>query len=224
MIIITYKYKIKQINTHMQNIKVIFLDWNGTISKDYFWESLKTKNNELFERINKILFIDNSYIINEWMLGNVKINDILNLLSKETKVSQEYLMEELVFSLKQMDFVIPDLKDIIKKIQKNNIKVVLSSGNMDIFGYVVDNLNLKNIFDDISLSNVLKHLKNDIDSNNHALFFHDYIIKNHLKYNECVLIDDSKSLVDMCKKVGMNNIKINDCEKEIRDVLLKFIN
>lgn len=50
------------------------------------------------------------------------------------------------------------------------------------------------------------------------------IIKNNLKYNKCVLIDDSKSLVDMYKKVGMNNIKINDCEKEIRDVLLKFIN
>ena len=208
----------------MQNIKVIFLDWNGTISKDYFWKSLKTKNNELFEKINKILFVDNSYIINEWMLGNLKINDILNLLSKETKASQEYLMEELVFGFKQMDFVIHDLKDIIKKIQKNDIKVVLSSDNMDIFSYVIDNLNLKNIFDDILLSNILKHLKNDVDGNNHALFFHDYIIKNNLKYDECVLIDDSKSLVDMCKKVGMNNIKINDCEKEIRDVLLKFIN
>lgn len=207
----------------MQNIKAIFLDWNGTISKDYFWKSLKTKNNELFEKINKILFVDNSYIINEWMLGNVKINDILNLLSKETKASQEYLMEELVFGLKQMDFVIHDLKDIIKKIQKNDIKVVLSSDNMDIFSYVIDNLNLKNIFDDILLSNILKHLKNDVDSNNHALFFHDYIIKNNLKYDECVLIDDSKSLVDMCKKVGMNNIKINDCEKEIRDVLSLFI-
>lgn len=208
----------------MQNIKAIFLDWNGTISKDYFWKSLKTKNNELFEKINKILFVDNSYIINEWMLGNVKIDDILNLLSKETKANQEYLMEELVFGLKQMDFVIHDLKDIIKKIQKNDIKVVLSSDNMDIFSYVIDNLNLKNIFDDILLSNILKHLKNDVDGNNHALFFHDYIIKNNLKYEECVLIDDSKSLVDMCKKVGMNNIKINDCEKEIRDVLLKFIN
>lgn len=208
----------------MQNIKAIFLDWNGTISKDYFWKSLKTKNNELFEKINKILFVDNSYIINEWMLGNVKIDDILNLLSKETKANQEYLMEELVFGLKQMDFVIHDLKDIIKKIQKNDIKVVLSSDNMDIFSYVIDNLNLKNIFDDILLSNILKHLKNDVDGNSHALFFHDYIIKNNLKYEECVLIDDSKSLVDMCKKVGMNNIKINDCEKEIRDVLLKFIN
>ena len=208
----------------MQNIKAIFLDWNGTISKDYFWKSLKTKNNELFEKINKILFVDNSYIINEWMLGNVKIDDILNLLSKETKANQEYLMEELVFGLKQMDFVIHDLKDIIKKIQKNDIKVVLSSDNMDIFSYVIDNLNLKNIFDDILLSNILKHLKNDVDGNNHALFFHDYIIKNNLKYEECVLIDDSKSLVDMCKKVGMNNIKINDCEKEIKDVLLKFIN
>lgn len=207
----------------MQNIKAIFLDWNGTISKDYFWESLKTKNNELFEKINKILFIDNSYIINEWMLDNVKIDDILNLLSKETKVSKEYLMEELVFGLKQLDFVIHDLKDIIKKIQKNDIKVVLSSDNMDIFSYVIDNLNLKNIFDDILLSNILKHLKNDVDGNNHALFFHDYIIKNNLKYEECVLIDDSKNLVDMCKKVGMNNIKINDCEKEIRDVLSLFI-
>lgn len=49
----------------MKNIKAIFLDWNGTISKDYFWKSLKTKNNELFEKINKILFVDNSYIINE---------------------------------------------------------------------------------------------------------------------------------------------------------------
>ena len=35
----------------MQSIKTIFLDWNGTISKDYFWESLRMKNNELFEKI-----------------------------------------------------------------------------------------------------------------------------------------------------------------------------
>ena len=121
-----------------------------------------------------------------------------------------------------MNFVIPDLIDIIKKIQENNIKVVLSSENMDVFSYVIDNLNLKNIFDDILLSNVLKHSKKEVDINNHALFFHDYITKNNLKYEECVLIDDSKSLIDMCKKVGMNNIKINDCEKEIKNILLQF--
>lgn len=111
----------------MQNIKTIFLDWHGTICKNVFWEHLKSENKNLFDTINKILFVDNQNLIDEWMLNKADIDDILDLLYKKTDISKEYLMSELIYSLKQMNFVIPNFANIIKQIQENDIKVVLVS-------------------------------------------------------------------------------------------------
>lgn len=49
-------------------------------------------------------------------------------------------------------------------------------------------------------------------------FFEHYINKNNLKYNECILIDDSKELTNLCKQIGMNNIQIDNCVNIINEL------
>ena len=48
----------------MNSIKKIFLDWNGTICNDVFWQQLDNSGTkEIFEKIKKCLFIDNGNLI-----------------------------------------------------------------------------------------------------------------------------------------------------------------
>lgn len=92
---------------------------------------------------------------------------------------------------------------------------------MDIFRYTITNLKLDLLFDDILLSNEIGFLKTEWNGNN-SLFFENYIKRKELNANECILIDDSKDLINMCQDIGMQNIKINDCKNTINE-LKRFI-
>lgn len=208
--------------TNMNNIKTIFLDWNGTICNNVFWEQLNSENTkELFDKITKSLFVNNGRLINPWMKNEINMNDIINIVCDETKINKRFLKEQLIYSSINMNFINLEIPNIIKLIQEKGIKVVLASDNMDIFRYTITNLKLDLLFDDILLSNEIGFLKTEWNGNN-SLFFENYIKRKELNANECVLIDDSKDLINMCQDVRMQNIKINDCKNTINE-LKRFI-
>lgn len=208
--------------TNMNNIKTIFLDWNGTICNNVFWEQLNSENTkELFDKITKSLFVNNGRLINPWMKNEINMNDIINIVCDETKINKRFLKEQLIYSSINMNFINLEIPNIIKLIQEKGIKVVLASDNMDIFRYTITNLKLDLLFDDILLSNEIGFLKTEWNGNN-SLFFENYIKRKELNANECILIDDSKDLINMCQDIGMQNIKINDCKNTINE-LKRFI-
>ena len=204
--------------TNMNNIKTIFLDWNGTICNNVFWEQLNSENTkELFDKITKSLFVNNGRLINPWMKNEINMNDIINIVCDETKINKRFLKEQLIYSSINMNFINLEIPNIIKLIQEKGIKVVLASDNMDIFRYTITNLKIDLLFDDLLLSNEIGFVKSEL-KNNKSLFFDNYINKHHLTYNNCVLIDDSQEIANTCKSIGMNNIKINDCKKTIEEL------
>lgn len=207
----------------MQNIKVIFLDWNKTICNNVFWQQLNNETTkEIFDKITNCLFVNNCSLINPWMKNEFSEIDIIEVIHKETGIDKRFLLEQLMLSSLNMNYINLEIPDVIRNIQKQGIKVVLASDNMDCFKYTITNLKLDLLFDDMILSNEIGFLKNEIKDNK-SLFFDNYINKHNLKYSDCVLIDDSKELQLMCKNIGMNNIKVEDCNDTI-NILKSFIN
>ena len=199
----------------MQNIKTIFLDWNGTICNNVFWEQLDNgTTKDIFEKITKSLFVNNCDFIEPWMKNKLNFNDIIDVIHKETGFDKTFLKEQLIISSINMNYIDPEIPSVIKAIQNKGIKVVLASDNMDIFRYTITNLKMDLLFDDLLLSNEIGFVKSEL-KNNKSLFFDNYINKHHLTYDNCVLIDDSQEIANTCKSIGMNNIKINDCKKTI---------
>ena len=146
----------------MESIKTIFLDWNGTICNNVFWQQLDNNSTkEIFEKIKKCLFIDNGNLIDPWMKNQLSMNDIINIISNETKINKQFLKEQLIFSSENMNFVNPEIPNIIKLIQEKGIKVVLASDNMDVFRYTISKLKLDLLFDDLLLSNEIGFLKTE---------------------------------------------------------------
>ncbi len=208
----------------MQNIKVIFLDWNGTICNNVFWEQLNndtTKN--IFNKITKSLFINNCNLIKPWMKNELSFNDIISTICEETYFNKNFLKEQLLISSINMNYINLEIPNIIKTIQNKGIKVVLASDNMDIFRYTITNLKLDLLFDDLLLSNEIGYLKSEYNIENKSLFFNRYLEKQGISYNNCVLIDDSEEIADTCKKIGINNIKINNIN-DIKNILMEFAN
>lgn len=206
----------------MQNIKTIFLDWNGTICNNVFGEQLNNSTTkDIFEKITKSLFVNNCHLIEPWMKNKLNFNDIIDVIHKETGFDKTFLKEQLIISSINMSYIDPEIPSVIKAIQNKGIKVVLASDNMDIFRYTITNLKMDLLFDDLLLSNEIGFVKSEL-KNNKSLFFDNYINKHHLTYDNCVLIDDSQEIANTCKSIGMNNIKINDCKKTIEE-LKRFI-
>lgn len=199
----------------MESIKTIFLDWNGTICNNVFWQQLDNNSTkEIFEKIKKCLFIDNGNLIDPWMKNQLSMNDIINIISNETKINKQFLKEQLIFSSENMNFVNPEIPNIIKLIQEKGIKVVLASDNMDVFRYTISKLKLDLLFDDLLLSNEIGFLKTE-QTDNTSLFFENYIKRKNPNLSECILIDDAKNLIDMCHDIGMQNLKIDNCHEII---------
>ena len=199
----------------MNSIKTIFLDWNGTICNNVFWQQLdNSSTKEIFEKIKKCLFIDNGNLIDPWMKNQLSMNDIIDIISNETKINKQFLKEQLIFSSENMNFINPEIPNIIKLIQEKGIKVVLASDNMDVFRYTISKLKLDLLFDDLLLSNEIGFLKTEWTGNT-SLFFKNYIKRKNLNLSECILIDDAKNLIDICHDIGMQNLKIDNCHETI---------
>lgn len=199
----------------MDSIKTIFLDWNGTICNNVFWQQLDNNSTkEIFEKIKKCLFIDNGNLIDPWMKNQLSMNDIVDTIYNETKINKQFLKEQLIFSSENMNFVNPEIPNIIKSIQEKDIKVILASDNMDVFRYTISKLKLDLLFDDLLLSNEIGFLKTEW-TGNASLFFKNYIKRKNLNLSECILIDDAKNLIDMCHDIGMQNLKIDNCHEII---------
>lgn len=191
-------------DVNIKELKVIFVDWYITLTSLMFLNKLKLEQADLFQKIKDKIFDKNiSGWHLDWARGKLNQKDAACFVADDGYISYEEVLKIFAdcCSVQQVDT--EEFWPVIDKIRAKGIKVVLATDNWDIFcQYTVPALKLDKHFDGILSSNEIGYLKRDINNGN-LLFFADYMRKNHLKYNEVVLVDDALVNYNCCKKCGM---------------------
>lgn len=207
-----------------QTPKAIFIDWNKTLSNSLFWEHLQDTNhpnNKHLEAIEKSMFQNNRHLINSWMRGEHTFEDVTKILSEDSGVNQEIILNELAESCRQMKYVSEEIPELINKIKDKGIKVVIATDNMDTFErFTIPAMKLEELFDDFLISHSLKLLKGDLQENS-IPFFDEYLNKHNLTYQDTVLLDDCIDDTGTYDKLGLQIIQITSPEKLV-DVLKEY--
>lgn len=204
--------------------KVLFIDWNKTLSNSLFWSQLKNRDhvyNNYHKSIIKWLFEKNSHFINPWMRGDKTSREICQIISKENKLDEAIVYKELQESCKKMEFCSPKITGLITKIKKKGIKVIIATDNMDTFReFTIKGMRLNILFDDFLISCERGILKYET-KNNKIPFFDPFLKENNLSYEDVVLIDDSDDKTGIYKKLGFE-IKLVRKKNDLLDYLHKF--
>jgi FMN phosphatase YigB (HAD superfamily) len=188
--------------------KVIFIDWDGTLSKSRFWEHWQREDPESYNKIQQAFFVENINMFNDWMRGYISAEQIVSEIVSLTGYDYHHLMAELEKSCRAMVFTHPEVLDAIQAKRRQGIKVVLATNNMDTFDrWTVPSLKLEQYFDDILNSAERGALKEDITEDNRSLFFDHYLSRNAIRPNETLLIDD-RDLAKPIQEIGIHFMKV----------------
>jgi FMN phosphatase YigB (HAD superfamily) len=201
--------------------KVVFLDWNKTLSNSLFWEQLSDKKHpfhHLESQIINWLFVKNNYLIKSWMRGKITSEEICNKISQDLGVDFQTIFSELVESCLNMQYCDPLIPELIKQIRSKDIKAVIATDNMDTFKrFTVSAMKLQDHYDDILISSELGFVKDDYE-NGTALFFDKFMSEKGLKYQDCLLLDDSVNSMTILKKIGIQAIHIYDSAQLVKEL------
>lgn len=201
------------------NNKVIFLDWYGTLSDSKFWDHLSEDENR---QIEKSLFGDLKHLLTPWMKGQFSTEDIISMLSVNTKLNTEYLLKEFIFSCQNMK-ISESVFQLIKDLRDSGHKIYIATDNMDSFSrWTVPSLNLNTHFDGILNSFNLRSLKREFDKEGNSLFFEKFINENNFHPEDCILIDDSEDKDNLIQKYGLTYHKIDD-SSELENILTNLL-
>jgi len=205
--------------------KVLFLDWNKTLSHSLFWSQL-SEPNHIYGHYHKIitewLFNKNSHLIDSWMRGEFTAEQICQFIATENALDYGIIWQTLKESCENMSLCSPKIIDLVKNIRQQGIKVIVATDNMDTFRrFTTQGLGLDKIFDDFLVSCDLGVLKYDI--NKQVIPFFDAFMKtNNLNYEEVVLIDDSAEKSGVYNELGFNIVLIKDTY-DLLDQLQKYV-
>jgi FMN phosphatase YigB (HAD superfamily) len=178
--------------------KVVFIDWSQTLSVSKFWEGSKH-----FPEVDRLLFTENSFLIEPWMRGKLVTEDIVNFLALRLKIPKKILLADLIQSCQQMTFVDPQVEKLVQKLRRKKVRVVIATDNMDSFPrWTVPTLRLRQMFDGVLNSHTLRALKKDFDETGHSLFFRNYLNEGNLGISEAVLVDDSQANCQLFETAG----------------------
>ena len=187
--------------------KVVFIDWNKTLSHDLFWGQLKNPSHihhTYHASIDRWLFKENSVLIEPWMLGKLSYQEVAYKMSQSTNISIDIITKELRFSCEKMRFCINGIENIIRDIQKKGVKVVIATDNMDTFTkFTVPALRLDALFDNILNSYEIRRLKDDVDPISGILFFDTF-----LKEDKPVLIAIRDIEPDAANPLSATEVKL----------------
>jgi len=202
----TYQTQSEEIK--LKPLKVIFIDWDGTLSKSRFWQHWLSKDPQSYNKIQQTLFTRNERMLQDWMRGYVSVERIVNKIAYMTGIDYQYLISELEESCKSMTLTYPRVLDIIKEKQDDGVKVVIATDNMDTFErWTVPSLKLDKHFAGILSSPKRGALKADVTEDGTSLFFDQYLTQNSIKPNESLLIDD-RNISKVTEKWGMGFIQV----------------
>lgn len=195
-----------------QKYKVVFLDWNGTLSTSKFWghwQESGNKYHKYWRSIESALFEQHQHLIDPWMRGEYESEQIVEILSPIVKLDEQTLLRELEESCRKMEFVSPEILEVVKQLRQSGVKVVVATDNMDTFPrWTVPSLRLLNLFDDVLESHSLKSLKIEADAVGQSKFFKNCFRRNRVDPTETVLIEDSSKKKAKIQAFGIDYIEV----------------
>ncbi|MFZ3073547.1 MAG: hypothetical protein WA093_00220 [Minisyncoccales bacterium] len=178
----------------------LFIDFDGTLCHDRFWQSLGERD---YERINNFLF-NGGDLVDRWMRGKCNLEQVCEILSRELDLGYKTLLEALEDDCRNMRIAAADLEKIDRL--KNKYVVAMVTVNMDCFDrFTVPELGLDNHFDCIVNSyneGVLKHGEN-------GGLFGSALVKTGADINRSILIDDSEKACGAFKKLGGRALQVD---------------
>lgn len=171
--------------------KVVFVDWDGTLSKSKFWG--RWAGTPRYQQIQETLFRDGHSLLQDWMRGQISYKDIVRYVADRTGIPYKALEDELRYSSENMSYIESSVIKQIQELRANSIKVVIATDNMDTFQrWTVPALRLDALFDGILASNTQHALKTDFTGDGvNSTFFSRYLSQNLAKPSGMVLIDDN---------------------------------
>lgn len=205
--------------------KIIFIDWNKTLSNSIFWHQLIEPGHKLngkLPKIESVLFSKEFDLVNPWMLGKINSQHVCEFISEKTGISSQLLQNELEISCRQMTFVNKEVEKLLNKIKKKGIPLVIATDNMDTFtNYTYPEINKNNLFAGCINSYETGCFKYECIKD--ALpFFDSYLRIRRLTYRDVVLIDDSIEKNGNFQRLGFE-IEIIDKSKPLTEVLKEYV-
>ena len=201
-----------------KNKNILFVDFNGVISYNPFWASLKKPSSAmhyLSKPIETFLFKNNFDLVVGWLKGKYTTEQIHDFLEKGMKIkfNKNELLKIFADDCAKIDIskkIMNELKQL-----KKHFKIVLMTDNMDTLNRftIPNNPILNEVFDCIVNSYDLKMCKRD----NNCKAFVDIVKKFNASAPHSFLIDDSPKNCDAFEKDL--NAKAY-CTKTEKDVLL----
>ncbi|MFH1254520.1 MAG: hypothetical protein V1646_03755 [bacterium] len=185
--------------------KIIFIDWDGTLSSSKFWEErIKTDNN--FAQIVKDFFALDKELISDWMNGRKTSEEINKIINQRSGLDENELWQIFITSCQRME-IEPEALNLIQTIRTKHT-VILATDNMDCFTrFTVPALKLNEKFDLIINSADIGYQKKDT---NGKLFIDCTKKFNILNMSDAYLIDDSAKTCELFKQLGGNSLKVNN--------------
>ncbi len=203
-------------------IKLIFIDWNKTLSYSKFWGQLEKDEPIIFNRIQVSLFDKNEHLLDPWMVGKLSSEQICKHLATDLGLPFNHIYKEFVKSCKNMEFSNNEIPNKIELIRNVGIKVYIATDNMDSFDrWTVPAMGLDKLFDGIINSNKIGLLKNEFGINSKSLFIKDVLEKELINPTEAILIDDNQNTLNLFSKHGLTCIKVDE-DNSLYEALAKL--
>jgi len=202
-------------NSNIKN-KVVFLDWNGTLSNSFFWEHMRTSEDSevlmLYNLWDNALFNKPKEYVQDWMRGKFSTEDVLRKIAHETNTGYEKVFREFIKGCESMEYVSDDIPCTIETLKRNGYYVVIATNNMDCFTrWTVPFMKLDKLFDDVLNSYYLKGLKHDTE-NGISVFFKKFFEKYDIAPKECIFFDDSTDKEGYIASLGIEYVQIENSE------------
>lgn len=197
---------------------VLFVDFNGVISYNTFWDSLVNPEHKLhdyYSKIEELLFRGENKIedlVNDWMMGKYTSEEIHKIIADNIEVNEKELFDIFCEDCRNLDIS----KKILRRIKslKNNYYCVLRTDNMDSFHRftVPANPILSESFHELHSSYQIKTLKRSDEGKKYI----ETARGKGFKVSDCILIDDGQKNCEMFEKLGGKAFCTKDEEEVIR--------
>ncbi|KKS43549.1 hypothetical protein A3H03_03190 [Candidatus Kuenenbacteria bacterium RIFCSPLOWO2_12_FULL_42_13] len=202
---------------------ILFIDFNGVISYDDFWLSIRDKKHELNKyhaEIEQFLFEDNRDIVQEWMVGKYTSEDIHKIIEDNVGVDSKKLFDVFVNDCTNLDISNNILEQVVKLKPKYHIILVTDNmDSLDRFTFPRHLSKLNRIFDRIDNSYNLKNLKR----HNNGSYFIERLKERNSPIKQSILIDDSNTNCEVFKGLGGISYRTTT-EQKVMDALRKISN
>lgn len=200
-------------NSILKN-KVVFLDWNGTLSNSFFWEHMRASDDsevlELYNLWDKALFNKPKEYIQDWMRGSFTTEEVLSEIANETDTEYKKVLREFIKGCESMEYVSNEIPSIVETLKRDGYYVVIATNNMDCFTrWTVPFMKLDKLFDEILNSYYLRGLKHDT-KNGKSVFFEKFFEEYNVTPQDCIFLDDSLDKEGYIASLGIKYVQIKN--------------